>query len=221
MFLTTVDRARVRRRQTHPALQPLRRSRLIKAGLLLSRRRGLSSNALPTSKTTFWSETATDPCRDLQRDERGVANGRAARFFLRLPDCLRTEPRLGDGRHPWPALRDEQLPDRLKPLVRIDAPSLDHHEIGRHVGHGEQGRTTARAIPAQDLKTAGAEVLEVRRFTGDRHRAAMYEDHCREGASGLRPAAVAMAKAGSEWLFGNGVADCAAHATARQHLRRL
>jgi hypothetical protein len=45
-------------------------------------------------------------------------------------------------------------------------------------------------------------------------RAVVYEDHFREGAPGLRPAAVAMAKAGSERLFGNGVADCSAHATA-------
>ena len=54
----------------------------------------------------------------------------------------------------------------------------------------------------------------IRRFARDRHGAAVYEDHCRECASRLRPAAVAMAKAGSQRLFGNGVADCAAHAAA-------
>src|ERR1700677_3313837 len=62
IFLTAV-RARVRRRQIHPALQPLRRSRLIKAKLLLSRRRGLSSNALSNlAPQKFRHTESARPC---------------------------------------------------------------------------------------------------------------------------------------------------------------
>src|ERR1700678_214807 len=62
IFLTAV-RARVRRRQIHPALQPLRRSRLIKAKLLLSRRRGLSSNALSNQPRSSVSNLAPQKFR--------------------------------------------------------------------------------------------------------------------------------------------------------------
>ena len=68
-------------------------------------------------------------------------------------------------------------------------------------------RTAARAIAAQDFETARTDVFEDGRLTGDRHRAAVYEDDRREGAPGLRPAAVAMAKAAGNRLFRDGVAD--------------
>jgi hypothetical protein len=66
--LATVKPARVKA-LNRPALQPLRRSRLIKASLLSSRRRGLSSNALSILES---DGSAAARCIDWHPNKRGI-----------------------------------------------------------------------------------------------------------------------------------------------------
>jgi hypothetical protein len=67
------SRARAGEKVQPPGAATLRRSRLIKAKLLLSRPRGLSSNALSILGSDGSSEAAADRCIDLHQNKRGVA----------------------------------------------------------------------------------------------------------------------------------------------------